>query len=105
MADTTTINITEEQHTRLKERKQHKNEAFADVVGRLLDEERPGEGEPVDVDDLKAVTATPKDLTALRSDLLERLDRIEDSAGVDADDVRVAVESGVENALPDGVGR
>ena len=90
MADTTTINITEEQHTRLKERKQHKNEAFADVVGRLLDLTE-GDAEPTADADL--------------AELQAQLDRIEESAGVDADDVRVAVESGVENALPDGVGR
>ena len=89
MADTTTINIRTDQHERLEQRKQHPNEAFADVVERLL------------ADDGDAPTTPDVDLAELQA----QLDRIEDSAGVDADDVRVAVESGVENALPDGVGR
>jgi hypothetical protein len=90
MADTTTINITTEQHERLEQRKQHPNEAFADVVERLLD----GDGDDA-----------PTTADVERGDLQAQLDRIEAAAGVDPDDVRVAVESGVENALPDGVGR
>jgi len=34
----------------------------------------------LDVADLRAVTATPEDLTKLRSELLERLERIESAA-------------------------
>jgi hypothetical protein len=38
MADTTTIEITEEQRDRLSERKQHDRESYKAVIARLLDD-------------------------------------------------------------------
>jgi len=70
MADTTTINITTEQHERLEQRKQHPNEAFADVVGRLLADD--GGDEPT----TGAVSTDGVEL----GDLAAQLDRIEDAA-------------------------
>ena len=67
MADTTTINITTEQHERLEQRKQHPNEAFADVVERLLADDEPTAG---------AVSTDGVEL----GDLAAQLDRIEDAA-------------------------
>lgn len=71
MADTTTINITTEQHERLEQRKQHPNEAFADVVERLLaDDEPTAEG-------VQDALGLPDE--AIPDDLDERLGRIEDA--------------------------
>ena len=61
--DTTTIEITGDQHDDLEERKQHKRESFKSVVGRLLDREE-----------------TPATNGVELGDLRDQLDRIESAA-------------------------
>jgi len=54
-----------------------------------------GENPNADVDDLKAVAATPEDLTKLRGDILERMDTIE-SAAKEATQAAQSAEQSVE---------
>jgi len=73
MTEWTSLSVTEEQKRQIeaaKEQAGHDGSMGRFVVG-LIDS-----NESADVDDLQAVTATPEDLTKLRSDLLERLDEL-----------------------------
>lgn len=77
MSDRTTVNVDKESHTEAGDVKDEYDETWPEVL-QFYAEYRPQVdilNGRVDVDDLKAVTATPEDLTKLRSDVLEQLER------------------------------
>lgn len=85
MSNRTTINVDKDSHTEAGDVKDEHDETWPEVL-QFYAEYRPQVdtlNDPVDVDDLRAVTATPEDLTALRSDVLERLDELAENGDIE----------------------
>lgn len=87
-----TIRVPTDEFEEARERKEANDQTWAEY---LTDENRGG----VDVDDLKAVTATPEDLTALREDVersVELFDPREDSSIAQMKEQLEQIESSAE---------
>jgi len=90
---TTTIEVTDEQHTELNERKQHRNEPIKDVVGRLLGGD--GDTEPT-------ATVTPEVDTDALAEVEDNVQEAlaDAGAGLTYDDVKQACQAALRDELP-----